>query len=675
MHTLHWLFTVGLLIAILAGGTAAIGRWIPFPLARVAAILFVVLPLFALEHAVGLGELRWAWPLLTVAALYVLWRRRSALLAQRFGWDEVPFWAAFGGALIWRHRDPNIDPTGENLTDLYFIANYLPGDRLPPPDQWLGCAQPFDFYYGLQHYAAALLARVFALPGGYAMNLAFCLLVGLAGSLAWFAAREWGVSRRARALLVGTLLVGGSGLALPVQFSLDLPSASSAEKAQAAATYLWSSTRWSGSYEERINTPFGEWLFRDPRWNDPELAPMDLPLETFLYYGLVGDFHPPLGGFLVLLFSLALMATLTARPTTRVLTALLATTPALALGVNAWVFPLQAALVGAWFLQRSLSERHLAALWQGAAVGIALSGLCLLPFLASFGSSALSPYPEWVPISMHTRGSILLSLTWPWMLGVLALLLGRVRDRWTWTLVVFIAISGTLSEVFFFDDPLSGVYERFNTTLKIWSWLFVATIAGLVPAALASHSKVARGLTIVLLLGLLLPGLWNATGVLRHTDFPHSGRWSGDGWLRDDPAHSQLLDYLRHRPPGVVLEYPHRDAYSSHTALALFAEKPSVIGWSATQQSWRGGSTLVAQRAQESRQFFTGELSRPLDWLTAQRVDYILWTRQDALNLAPHFTALSERLKPAFEFKPFAYVGDTPIGLWQRRRAVEISVQ
>jgi len=653
--------------------TVSLRGKLPSAIGRFSAVVAAALALFAIEHVVGLGSLSALWPVLTALAVWVLWTRRETLADAAYWREEIPFLVLFVWAALWRGLDPDIEPTGEQIPNLYFISQYLNGARLPPPDQWFGEAQQFDFYYAFQHYSAALLARVLDLSAGQARNLSFCLLFGLAGSLAWSAAKAWNVARAARALLVAALFVGGSGLAPLVQWSVSMPTDTPAEKAYAASTAIWASTRWSGVYEERINTPVGETIFRDPRWNaNLENAP-DLPLETFLYYTLLGDFHPPLGGFLILIFSLALIAALsrsseqTAARSTRGMTALLAATPALALVTNAWVFPLQLGLVALWVIVRWLRFNE-TTLIRDAAVGAVASVLCLAPLLASFASSALSPSVESVADMYPTRLSILLAVLWPVALLVLSLVIGKVRDLWAWALVVLLVAAGVASEWLFFDDPLPGRYDRFNTVLKVWSWLWVALIVGLAPIALASHSTWARRLAVATLALVLLPGAWNASRYLWNAEFPHAGRWRGDAWLRQDSAHHQILMHLQHSQKGVVLENPRREAYSSHAAIALFAEQPSLIGWWGTQNVWRGGSAVIERRADESRQLFAGTLTDSRVWLAEHRVDYILWTRDEATTLGPRFQALDDALSADYEFRAFEYVGTVPIGLWQRRQ-------
>jgi uncharacterized membrane protein len=285
----------------------------------------------------------------------------------------------------------------------------------------------------------------------------------------------------------------------------------------------------------------------------------------------------------------------------------------------------------------------------------------------SFASSALSPSIEVVPDIYRTRVSILLAVLWPVALIILSLVIARVRDYWAWTLLALIMAAGLASEWLFFDDPLSERYDRFNTVLKVWSWLWVAVLVGLAPIALASRSIWSRRLSAATLALLLLPGAWNASRYLWNAEFPHAGKWRGDAWLRQDAAHNQLLMHLQSVPKGVVLENPRREAYSSHAALALFAAQPSLIGWWATQNVWRGGSVAIERRAEQSRQLYAGTLTDARVWLAEHRVDYILWAREDATTLGPRFQALNDALAADYEFRAFETVGAVPIGLWQRR--------
>ena len=122
-----------------------------------------------------------------------------------------------------------------------------------------------------------------------------------------------------------------------------------------------------------------------------------LPIETFGYQYGIGGYHAVLSGFLILFLALAIVAAVPqATKTVRGrLEFVLGLTVPLTLCANAWVFPLQAALVGAWKIWdwRVSGHRDLRYLAGGAAIGVFL----LLPFLARLGAErttcSCSSYP------------------------------------------------------------------------------------------------------------------------------------------------------------------------------------------------------------------------------------------------------------------------------------------
>src|SRR5579871_6828426 len=142
---LIWINLAGLALAV----RRFAGSWL---LARVASPVCLFVVLFWLEHFVGLGQPHWLYPFTTGLSLWLIARDRAFLRSR---WrTEAVFAGAFLYALAWRYAFPNIDASSEKITDLSFVANYLPGTRLPPIDRWLPPSR-FDIYYALQHYAAA----------------------------------------------------------------------------------------------------------------------------------------------------------------------------------------------------------------------------------------------------------------------------------------------------------------------------------------------------------------------------------------------------------------------------------------------------------------------------------------------------------------------------------------
>lgn len=665
--------TLGVVLVNLFALTVVGARFAPAPIARVIGLLAICLPLFALEHFVGLGRLDGLWPLITLASLYALWRFAPSV--KDLWRAEVVFLICLGYGLLWRLIDSNIDPAGEALTDLYFISNYLAGETLPPPDRWLGGEQPFDFYYGFQHYVAALMGRIFALSPGLTHNLAGPLAIGLLGSLAWFVAAQWIRQWWVRALVVATLLVGGNGLTPLMLGAIDRVTETPEARAAAAVEQLWASTRFSGLYEDRVNTALGQRWLLEPMQREMDRLAMDLPLETPAYLLLLGDFHPPLGGWVLLLLALALIAWIdgTARQGSAACvppwaTGVLAATPVITMVTNAWVFPWQALLVGLWCAARALRQEFD---WRAAFAGITLSLALVYPFLAHFAAQALAPSIEPVPLEMHTRWVVWLALHWPTLallvLGVVTLVIARPstpRDLWLPMTVVVVLLG--FSEWYFFEDPNGGTFERFNTVLKSWSWLWPLALVALVPPLWALGGRLSKAIIATVCIAVLANG-WNVGRYLWSAEIAGGNDLSGAGWLRADVAQREILQYLAAAPAGVVLERPQGRAYDAVSAFALFAGKPAALGWPQHQEGWVGGSQYIANEASTAQQFFAGELANANDWLTARQVRYLVWSRRDELALPGMRARLDELINAHYAFRSVEVRGEQRIGYWERR--------
>jgi hypothetical protein len=149
---------------------------------------------------------------------------------------------------------------------------------------------------------------------------------------------------------------------------------------------MWGSARIVGTYDQRGNTRLADMLFPKAKAG---FIPRDLPLENFGYQYYVGDYHPPLGGFFLLLLALAIMGALQHQVVQgkyyRNLQVLLALTVPAAIATNTWVFPLQVVLVGGWALWRQwLGRREPLSVpdWSALLAGGIGGFLLLYPFLS-----------------------------------------------------------------------------------------------------------------------------------------------------------------------------------------------------------------------------------------------------------------------------------------------------
>ncbi|MGB8339654.1 MAG: DUF2298 domain-containing protein [Burkholderiales bacterium] len=630
-------------------GLAALRFFPRFTLALPAAVLGITALLFFVEHFFGLGLIRWLWPFTTAAAAYSIYLHRASLRQQRS--DLAAFAAGFAYGFIWRMAYPDIGPSSEHMTDLFFISNYLPGATLPPDDLWFP-SQKFDYYYAFQHYAAALLGRLFGLDGGTAYNFAFCIVFGLLFSLAWFTARNIiGDNKRYAALIVLALAVGGTGISplYHLLFKNDVFSAFDTTNA------LWANTRFIGMYDKHADTALAENLLGK---GHAALPTPELPLESLAYLTYLGDFHPPLGGFVLLLLALACIAWLEQAPTDKNTQALLAFTVPLAIVTNAWVFPLQALLVSAWLAMRILQSRLPD--WKMLAVGAAIGMALVLPFMSHFAAQTQSVTLKWIEPQDRVPAMKVLLIIWP-LLALAALGIWQARSHKLALLFCLMLVGVlTFTSLLYFQDSNGGLHKRFNTTLKWWSWIQVLSVVALAAVNLAARSKIVRYGTVAVLLLMITYGFELARYWVL-TPRTSAGKMAGHHWFTQDTNQRDLLAYLRAAPAGIVLENIRGGAYNKSGAISLFAAKPSLLTWPDHLGGWKGNMAHMRLLQNQITQFYAGQQPDMADWLQANNVRYILWTTEDNQQA---FDQVKQQIEILYQWKPFVANDNPHLGVW-----------
>jgi hypothetical protein len=370
MLQIHLLLTICVLIVHLIGLALAVNLVVKdYTVSRVGSVLGLCLLGFFSEHFVGMGPrlawLPWSAPL---AVGMIVWQRD--LLRKNLS-VELWFAAGFFYCLAWRYAFPDIDLHSEKMPNLVFIESYLTGDRLPALDRWL---PPYraSFYYSFQHYGAALMGRWLALSPGVSYHLAYCTISGLlAAGVAGVAAR-FSLAKMAQTLLVAALLVGGSGAVLSA-FILS-------ERVPNPLDCV----RFVGGTLDHGNLnatglAVSKWV------HQTGVEARDEPLETLSFVLSNGDYHPPLTGHWLLVFSILLIATLengAAGRQRKILAGCLAATLPVVFISNAWVLPTQIFLVVGWFIYRmARGERPLA---LAGLIGLGAGAILSYPYLAEF---------------------------------------------------------------------------------------------------------------------------------------------------------------------------------------------------------------------------------------------------------------------------------------------------
>ena len=669
MRLIHTALMVCLILFDLSAITLLARRVVPDQaVARALAWLAIALVGFCLEHAVGLGRLDWLLLPLTGAAAWWWWRtwRRHELPAG-FLAGEAVFVAAFAYGFAWRFAYPSLYPSSEHMTDLYFISNYLSGETLPPLDRWYP-PHRFDFYYAFQHYAAALLARVFTLDGGTVYQLAFALLTGGTIALAW----EFGCSlipgRFGRILLIVAFVSGGVGLSPLIHFVVSAPTGTVQQATDDANERMAGNARFIGGYDSKVNTDFGRALFppvKGPATAAGPFEPRELPLENFGYQYYVGDYHPPLGSFFLLALALALMAAIECGRMARLGPAALGLTVPCMLIVNTWIFPLHVLLLGGWWLLRKPDDRwrDLVGLVAGGAAGFVLAW----PFLARFALHAIDTPMRLVGELDHTPSTRFVCLHWPILLLIVAALIQSTRRRLSLALALTLVVLYVLTETIYVDDPSDGRYERTNSAMKWWGYVFDVGLLGLGALCLGSASVWARR---VAALALLLPSVY-VYDVARYywwTGKGDLGHLSGDHWYTSDRNHAALVEYLRAAPDGIVLENSYENAYSNTTMHALFAGKPALLGWPLHLVTWHGDSPDVWALTDRIRAFYAGKGVDSANWLVANHVRYVVWSAADNSKDPDAYARIDAQVAPYYSWREFYAADKYRVGVWVRRQ-------
>jgi hypothetical protein len=620
-----------------------------YALSRAATPVAAALVLFFCEHFVGLGRLSWCWPFTTAASVWIVLRHRHELLNQ---WrTEAAFLASFTWVFAWRFSYPGIVSSSEKLADLAMISSYLPGTRLPPVDVWLP-PFPFDVYYSFQHYAAALLGRVFDLEPGLTYNIAFCLIVALtmlcAAGCAWEICRSgWKTG-----LVVVAFAAGGTGATIPVHFMMDAPQ-------------LYSSMRFigDGATYGQVTTPFGRSLLEAA--GVPSTEPTKAPTETFSYLLQLGDYHPPLSGFYLLALALLCIAVIEAGRDARAPTVVLAATVPLCAIANGWSMPFQALLVFTWGASRVWHQRPVD--WAALMCGVLVSAALCYPFLSGFAYRSADYGLELRFLSQTEHTPVLLGaiLLWPVVAGIVLPFVSRERQSWILWMCGLWLVLLVLTEMVYVDDIYAGPYNRFNTTLKWWPWIQAGALIVGGASGLRSVMRAGRYATVLVLflvsiyaLDLARSLVWGNKG-----DF---GRLDGAAWITNDPIEKVILEYLKASPPAIVLQRLETGAFTPAPGLTVFAGHQAFLGWPEHEKLWRGQRADIIIRQGEIEKFYAGEMENAAEWLIQNRIAHALWLKTEYKLPKGTFEKIDERIRSQYYWRELYRAGDFRVGIWSR---------
>ncbi len=654
---------------------------LPFGLAQSTGVLLLCSVFFFVEHIVGLGSLpAWLMPITTVFSLWLILRERERLREEK----GTLLWLVlgFGYVFAWRYALPNIDSNTERLPDLSFVVDYMQGVTLPPPDFWYP-PHKLDHYYSFQHYGAALLGRWFQLEPGVAYNVGYPLTAGFATAAAYDTVALLARSAWKRHLLVATFLVGGTGASVFTPFMVKHENTYDSQRFVGGTTFYDDDRLTSfGLAVKRLHTKPGKTREQIP----------EMPMETFSYVVELGDFHAPLGGFWVEAVSLGALVLLLRDPRKREAAMLLGATIPLTASTNTWNLPFQGVMgVGAvlwlwWNRYEAVSRRRPAiepVNWQAFAGGILVFAFLHYPFFnyflvknvgnkspIEFIATSIQPKALLEGSTYFTPITYFLMVFWPILAIALFHFFGARGERRLHAFFWMLALAVT--ELFFVNDIYAGSAERFNTTLKWWPWVFDGVLLTLAASNLQSSGRIRRvGTTVVLILLLtytysLGSYYFGTIYNLRRMNLFDAGQLNGSAWLRNDPPVRTALEFLRIHPRGNMLESPDNLAFCQVGAFSLFAQQPTLMGWTSHESLWRAGLTDTFERHGKIKGFYTGELADPLTFLEAHQVRYILWLPRDNSNKEVLARRMGE-LSSKYYWNEFYRANDYAVGIWSLR--------
>ena len=679
MYAIHIFFSILFLLVSLAGLTLTVERYLRVPLvAKAVGVLLFCLLMFFVEHFIGLGSLTWVFPLTTAYGAWMLYNHRERARQREFWLGEAVFAAAFLYGFAWRFMFPSISPSSEQVTDLFFIANYLGGDTLPPLDLW-NPPHSFDYYYAFQHYAAALMGRIMGTDPGTTYSFGVALIGALPIALTW-----WIVSRLTprwplQLLLVATFALGGNGLSLLQHIAYKNPAnsvsaANGSDKQRAskqehyARENIIGNVRYiGGSRDEKytedatLRKGIGTLLFPETTAVDKKTKKkMVLPAENFGYQYFIGDYHPSFGGFFLLVLALALILMIEQGLHRRLSQGLLTALIPLMMITNTWVFPLLVFLIGAWGLYRLITRQELA--WGWLFGGGIASTFLIYPFLIGFTSNSLPTPIKFVEWGAHTPFSRFLVTHWPvFVFSGLSFFLKQYRGLAISLALGWLFMLG-LSEVVYIDDPTGDHFRRTNTTMKWWGWIHSGMFVSLGALLIASKQKWLRITSIVIMLCINVV-LLDLTRYWWHSGKWYRGHLNGHNWVTRDDTNREMFEYLDEAPFGIVLENVYDNAYVNTSIYSIFNGKPVLLGWRSHLMTWHGRVPRAWILGDEIQSFYKGELADPELWLKAHDVRYIVFNQKDKDQ---HFDKIDSQINSTFEWFEFNHSRSRHVGIWVR---------
>jgi uncharacterized membrane protein len=260
-----------------------------------------------------------------------------------------------------------------------------------------------------------------------------------------------------------------------------------------------------------------------------------------------------------------------------------------------------------------------------------------------------------------------LSVFWPvFALGILGFW-NKERRGVVWYLICTWTVLMVGTEVFYVHDVNSGTWERYNSTLKWWGWIYAGAILTLGSVNLGAVSKICRYGSFLVILGPCVES-YDIVRYFAGTDKPSLGHLEGSFWLTGDSCVRDILLALKARPDGICIDSNVTYGNTDATVLGAFAHKAALVGWPVQEGIWRDQQIEIADRMNSLNDFYAGKMEDPVGWLLANNVRYVLWLQKDNNDGNHLFLPLMAKMKAHYTWRHF-YGNDTDwaLGFWERK--------
>ena len=567
------------------------------------------------------------------------------------------FLASFAFTFGIRCIQPNVDFTSDGISDLNMINNYAQGHTLPPIDSWMP-DYPFEWYYGLQHYAASVLGRLLDVKLGVAYNVSFGLLSALTCVVGAAAAHRLSGGITWITLAV-PLLIEGAATGSSVYLLLTIKNCS-----------MWLPPDLSGGVTHPPdNSALWQYLRWDPRpWvNDFSLDDIGkyrtLRLQVPGIWTWRSEYHANASGHLLSMLSVWVISEIVYVRRTMWPWVLAAIIPILAIVTSAWALPITVLLCWGILPMAWLYDRRPASM--GMMIMMVFVGMTLL-WPAFYNVTSSPVLQEIKAIDPHVRVPILefLFQWWPilglWICGWICWRDLSFGLRWIMFVVPIMLIG----------IEYVTIESRYNTIEKMWGYTWGAALMGLFPVVATRKPVFFRMLTGILLLSATISLFFYLKDIaLRTYSWPSSVmHLTGDNYLTVDDQKKNLLSVLAPYKRATFLSGKSDWCYNESPTVAVFTGNRSYIAW-----SWFESLTNYQREAEHRQQlnndFYAGAMTNRLRFLQDNKITgVVIWPGDNISSDA--LDAIRKDLDPTYVYVDCKGTGGSNAGVFLLRPAL-----